>query len=225
LIGRTGLCLEHGQGLIPIYKKRGNVTEIENYRPISLTEVNRKIFEAIVLQISSKYITLSKNQGGFRTRRGTFDVCLDEQIKRKGEERIVAFLDIQKAYDSVDRNILWAKLKGLPNNILKILRSLFDYNQIQVAVDGRTSSAKKLPMGLLQGSILSPMLYAAFIDDIVQTIQGVTILLYADDIALCSNSETELQNTLDKIVTHARENRYMYNVTKCEMISSKSSYS
>ena len=185
--------------IVPIFKKKREINEIENYRPISLTKVNRKIFEALILQMSNKFIALGINQGGFRTRRGTFDqvICLDEYIKRlkrKNQERIVAFLDIQKAYDSVDREILWLKLnkKGLSNNIMKIFRSLFDYNQIQVLVDGRLSKGLKLPMGLLQGSILSPILYASFIDDICENNNNnnsTKMLLYANDIAICDKNE------------------------------------
>jgi hypothetical protein len=83
-----------------------------------------------------------------------------KRLKRKGKERIVAFLDIQKAYDSVDREILWTKLnqKGLPNNIMRIFRSLFEYNQIRVIVDEKISKGHYLAMGLLQGSIPSPIL-------------------------------------------------------------------
>lgn len=79
------------------------------------------------------------------------------------------FLDIRAAYDSVDRKILWRKCRdrGLPDPVLlDLLRALFDNNEAFVAIAGRTSDRFRLLAGVLQGSILSPLLYSTFIDDL-----------------------------------------------------------
>jgi hypothetical protein len=212
--------------VIPIYKNKDDPREISSYRPISLTEVMRKLFERGMMRILRRYLEpLSLYQGGFRFRRGTIDqvAYLDEYIKQLGSNTSVVFLDIQKAYDSVDREILWKKMDeaNVPYNIIGICRNLFNHNTIQVCIDGAYSDPRKLDYGLLQGSIISPILYAFFINDIVKCVVGdrVRMLLYADDIAIVGKNRNEIQETLDKVHQHANDNRYMFNIRKCEYIT------
>ena len=171
--------------------KKGDLTKIKNYRPISLTEIPRKLFEGLLLPhlttapgncvaISSLSIalpskmSLSIEQGGFRAGRGTLEQVsvLQEwilQATSAKQQRLMAFLDIKAAYDSVDWYKLWQKClqRGLPERIVGLLRGLFDHNRAYVAIAGRESDRFNLEAGVLQGSLLSPLLYSVFIDDLV----------------------------------------------------------
>jgi Reverse transcriptase (RNA-dependent DNA polymerase) len=183
---------------------------------------------------------LSIEQGGFRAKRGCTDqiLTLNEWIKQsmcRGKPRFMAFLDIKAAYDQVDRNLLWAKCRsrGVPANLIRVLKSLFDDNQSFVAINGKSSEPFPILSGLLQGSLLSPLLYSVFIDDLVEDLNTSAVvpdfgledhffrcLLYADDIVLLANSRRKLAQLLGICEAHSITNRYRFNVSKCELIMS-----
>jgi hypothetical protein len=222
--------------------KKGDLAAIANYRPISLTEILRKLFEDMLKPILTSFIEpLSVEQGGFRARRG----CLDQisalqewicQSKLAHRQRHLAFLDIKAAYDQVDRSLLWNKCrrKGVPENLVNVLQALFDNNSAFVAVNGHHSPPFSISCGVLQGSLLSPTLYSLFIDDLIEKLNqsGINngmllgnrryrLLLYADDIVLFSNSKEALQAMLDICAGHAADNRYRFNVAKCVILRSE----
>lgn len=130
--------------LVPVPKK-GDLNRIENYRPISLTEVTRKLFEHCLLgHMKSNADRLSLFQAGFQDGHCCNDVILtlNEILRLKKKEKMhLAFLDIKAAYDSVDRRILWRKCKkhGLCDLTIHLLRKLFDHNSSQFIVDGHRS--------------------------------------------------------------------------------------
>lgn len=221
--------------------KKGDLRQISNYRPISLTEVFRKLFECLILPKLSELVEpLSVEQGGFRRRRGTLDqVCsLHEwaiQAKAKKLPVFMIFLDIKAAYDQVDRMILWNKCRkrGMPAKLLQVLQALFDGNECKVVVDGQCSERFPLLSGLLQGSPLSPLLYSVFVDDLVDDLNSLVgterlslggrrfrCLLYADDIVLLSSSWSDLKKLLLICEDHSVRNRYRFGVRKCESVLS-----
>jgi hypothetical protein len=166
--------------IIPVPKK-GDLSLIENHRPISLLENIRKIFEKClhgILTKSSK--ALSDEQGGFRNSRSTLDQCLileeiihSYKITTK-KAPVMAFLDIKAAYDSVDRTILLEKLKrfGISNASVESVRQLFNFNRASVKIGEKTTGSFSMPSGVQQGSILSPLLYSIFIDGIRDKLQA-----------------------------------------------------
>jgi hypothetical protein len=220
--------------LVPVPKK-GDLNLIENYRPISLTEVSRKIFEHCLLKHAEKAAgPMSTFQAGFQAGHCCNDAILTlHEIlrKRRKEPMHVAFLDIRAAYDSVDRRILWDKCRrrGLCEPTIALLQRLFDHNCTQVMVDGHRSEPYLIEAGVLQGSVLSPFLYSLFIDDLPRTLDrcqkikvnnaSVNILMYADDIALISRTKPNLQRMLNLCEGHASANRYRFNVQKCATLS------
>jgi hypothetical protein len=112
--------------------------------------------------------------------------------------------------------------------VLNALQALFDRNSAQVTVGGRRSVPFAIRDGLLQGSVLSPFLYALFIDSIVEDLDaGHTIkigslnlncILYADDIAVFAKSAADLKVLLSICEAHALKNRYRFNVSKCVVL-------
>ena len=159
----------------------------------------------------------------------------------------MAFLDIKAAYDSVDWSKLWQKClqRGLPERIVGLLRGLFDHNRAYVAIAGRELTGFELEAGVLQGSLLSPLLYSVFIDELVLALnqrgpedvvyvyvsdrgyQSIHIstrpfrcLLYADDIVLVATCQASLEVCLRLCELHSLINRYRFNTSKCEIVAS-----
>jgi hypothetical protein len=146
------------------------------------------------------------------------------------------FLDIKAAYDSVDRRILWNKLvsKGAPAFMVRILKSLFDECHSTVAVNGKDSGKLVHQAGLLQGSIISPVLYSLFVNDMAQRLREVSSIsfdgcdykggfykvpgafFYADDIAVVGKDPDETRDILRVCEEHSKENNYEFNPKKCK---------
>lgn len=223
--------------IIPIPKK-GDLTVIENYRPISLTENLRKCYEVCIDKYIQRTVKLSMAQGGFRPNRSCLDqaVTLHEIMRaaNDGKSRpIIALLDIKKAYDSVPRPLLWQKClnqQHLSRDLVDNLKCLYDENSSQLMINEQLSDTIKHSAGLLQGSVISPTLYSIFIDDIAESLKGSpsirvgpeyesNILLYADDIVLIARSPEVMTELLLKCEQHSILNMYRFNIKKCEHVN------
>ena len=241
-VRRTGLCPTSWTqaSVFPLFKK-GRRDDIANYRPISLTEVLRKAFERVVHpELLGLVEPLDVCQGGFRSHRGTVEqvACLHDAVRRRtallGHAPQLAFLDIKSAYDSVYRPLLWSKLRarGASSCLVKVMMALFDHNVSHVVVHGQESAAVPHVSGLLQGSVLSPLLYALFINDLPQRLRlfgrpglmdsPIASFLYADDVALVADSSEHMQQLLGECEQHALSHGYRFAATKCVRITTTS---
>jgi len=225
--------------VVPIYKK-DNPLDPSNYRPISLTSVLRKLLERCIhptLLSNSPQLDLA--QGGFRQSRGSLDqaLCLAEicNILRKyhGTSPVLAFLDIKSAYDTVDRKLIWRKLHDVtPSPLLSLLRNLFDDVHMEVLIQNATSYRFSPQTGVLQGSILSPLLYSIYINDLPSILRPrpldpsinptnlvplMNCLLYADDVVLISD-RSHMPELLQKCEDHSRQVGYRWNPSKCVIL-------
>ena len=177
--------------VIPIHKK-GSKMSISNYRPISLLSNINKVFEKIVFHRVYKFVenndALYKHQYGFRKKYSTNHalISITEQIRKaldSNKYAIGVFVDFQKAFDTVDHNILLQKLEryGIRGNINNWFRSyLQDRNQF-VSILGHDSNKRTLTYGVPQGSVLGPLLFLLFINDLHQAIRSSTVFHFADD--------------------------------------------
>ena len=237
---KLGLCPKTWQEMviIPIPKK-GDLTKVENYRPIVMSEVIRKVYEKclLVTDLAGLDASLDICQGGFRVGRSAPDqvACMNEAIRVKRKslkgDPFMAFLDIKAAYDTVSRTALWRKMeeRGLPNSTICALRSLFDHNTSFLRIGKRESAGIRHQRGLIQGSILSPMLYAVFIDDLPGRLRSlgtnlmhqhrIASFFYADDIAVIADSSAHLQRMLDVCMDHSQELGYEYAPAKCKVVA------
>jgi hypothetical protein len=202
--------------VISIYKK-GTATDPANYRPISLTSIFRKLMEKCILgTLLAHSPPLDVAQGGFRAYRSALDqaLCLAQichiYTKINKAPPVLAFLGIKSAYDTVDRTIIWDHLRGTtPPKLLHLLKNLFDDVSIIVMQQNFQAPALSPATGVLQGSILSPLLYSIYINSLPQLLRTsplslpttppvllttYTCLLYADDVALIGDQQTILTN-------------------------------
>ena len=182
---------------------------------------------------------LSREQGGFREGRSTIDQiqALDEILKlsqRRKKPAHVAYLDIKAAYDSVPRSVLWKRCEqiGVESLVISRLQSLFDHNSAVLAVSQRRSAAFSLPAGVLQGSVLSPLLYSVYLDPLVERLRAegpsiclphqggkINCLLYADDIALIGSSAAALKKLLEIASNDSIARGYRFSPAKCVVVS------
>ena len=216
--------------VIPIPKK-GNSHVISNYRPISLLCGFAKLFDKIIQK--HLYFNLvnkiSSYQHGFISSRSTntnlFNYVNDlfNEVSYRGQIDTI-FIDLQKAFDSVNHDILLNKLKllGLNNKYLLWIKDYLTKRCFQVKIENKLSSVKNLNVGVPQGGNLSPLLFNCFIDDICQTwsdCAGCKGLLFADDLKIYMSIKTlddcsSLQQVLNKINTWCLANRININFTK-----------
>jgi Reverse transcriptase (RNA-dependent DNA polymerase) len=150
-------------------------------------------------------------------------ILLAEQARHNGQG-IQVFLDIKCAYDSVPIDKMLTKLanKGTPSDLVQIVESLFTDCSTSVAVNGSLSEPVRLERGLFQGSILSPLLFDVFIDDLAADINGPYIsdkipecLLFADDILLNCRNLSQMHALLASVGNWCTVNGMAINVPKC----------
>jgi len=209
------------RGLIfPLYKDGDNRVP-DNYRGITLLSVVGKIYTSVlnnrVVNWCERNGVLSEEQAAFRAGRSTVDHILSvselARARRKRRKKThCAFLDIKKAYDMLDRDALWKTLlnAGLRGKMWRILRNLYDIVESAVLVGQQRTEWFQVEAGVRQGCILSPILFAIFIDGLVAAVKRVrvsstmkslklNILLFADDVVLLADSSQDLQKLLDAV--------------------------
>ena len=178
----------------PIFKKAEEFFT-RNYRPISLLSTIAKVFERVVFKHLFNFFRtnfkISLWQSGFLPGHSTVTQLIeiyDEFCKavEKGKEIRVVFLDISKAFDRVWHAGLLNKLKGsgIKGRLLKWLQSYLTDRQQRVIINGTASPWGKILAGVPQGSVLGPLLFLIFINDITHVIRRCKIRLFADDTCL-----------------------------------------
>ena len=191
--------------IVPIFKK-DNASIISNYRPISLLSAVGKTMERIVFKYLYNHLTdnfiLSENQSGFQPGRSTVTQLVEifhEFCKsmEAGKEIRVVFLDISKAFDRVWHSGLLHKLQlaGVNGNLLAWFKDYLSERYQRVIINGQHSEWGVTNAGVPQGSVLGPILFLIFINDIVNTVSNCNIRLFADDTCLF----LEVDNRIDTV--------------------------
>ena len=203
-------------GIFPDFWKTANVTPIhkkadkqlsKNYRPISLLPICGKIFEKIVANQLYDYLTsnnlITKNQSGFRPGDSTTNQLLGliNEIHKSFENRLevrAIFLDISKAFDKVWHQGLVYKLQqnGVTGNCLSFFKNYLINRNYRVALNGCFSDYYTAESGVPQGSVLGPLLFLIYINDLEMGIKS-NIKFFADDSMIYSISDDPISTSRD----------------------------
>lgn len=218
----------------PIFKK-GSRSEKNNYRPISVLSVFSKIFEKLMFKRLYSYLErhriLHDLQFGFREKFSTSHalISLTEHLKKsldKGAFGCGLFIDLKKAFDTVNHSILLKKLdyygiRGIAN---KWFKSYLSGRCQYVSINGHTSDIKPISCGVPQGSVLGPILFLLYINDLPNCSDKLTFHLFADDtnIYFSSNNLDLIQSTLNIELMHVSQwlcaNRLALNIEKTNFV-------
>ena len=216
----------------PIYKN-GDKSDCSNYRLISVLSNVAKILEKIVYNQLISYIKenniLTNSQFGFRKSHSTTTSLLKSTNKwllniDKGLINGVLFLDLRKAFDTVDHKILIDELKlyGITGNTLNWFISYLDKRYQTCKVNNVRSSRKLIECGVPQGSNLGPLLIVLYVNDLPNCLDQAEPSMFADDTNISTSAgsveklETQLNIELDKIYRWLVANRLTLNVSKTE---------
>jgi hypothetical protein len=221
--------------IIPIYKGKGSCNEMSNYRPISLLPLLSKVFERLIYsrlyQYFEKYNLLADAQDAYRKGRSTELTLLDvkEHILTQMQKKNIVvglFCDFSKAFDTVNHRILLDKLSvyGIRGPALHLLTSYLNRRQQCVAIKDSTSRLLSIERGVPQGSILGPLLFLVYINDLVRIDSTLFYKIFADD----SNSffsgrsvsaiQPHIQSFVCELTTWCRSNALIVNPSKTKLV-------
>ena len=228
------------EGIFPTELKIANVTPLyksddsfvfNNYRPVSLLCVLSKVFEKVMynrlLEFLESYKILTNSQFGFRKLHSTFMALMtlmDRLITSlENDEHVIGiFLDFSKAFDTVDHVILLNKLShyGIRGSALKWFESYLSNRKQYVTYNGISSLTKTVKCGVPQGSILGPLLFLIYINDLCSVCKHTFPILFADDTNLFSSGkeiealEANINSELSHISTWLKVNKLSLNIKK-----------
>ena len=221
--------------IVPIHKKN-SMSDLRNYRPVSLLCCLSKVMERIVFKYIFNFFkdnfVLSDDQSGFQPGRSTTTQLIEiyhELCKSldSGKEVRVVFLDISKAFDRVWHLGLIYKLKlaGINGNLLGWSTDYLSDRYQRVVINGQYSDWGEINAGVPQGSVLGPLLFLIFINDIVLTVSNCNIRLFADDTCLFlevdnrTECATLINEDLKNIATWAKNWFIDFSATKTKSLT------
>ena len=211
--------------ITPIYKDKGDHMNCSNYRGIKLLSHTMKLWERIIDQRLRDIVTISDGQFGFKSGVGTTDAIfvirtLCEKYREGNKPLDMVFVDLEKAYDTVPREVLWRCMRKryIPEVYIRLVQDVYQGATTCVKSKRGTSEHFEVGIGLHQGSALSPFLFIMLVDTISQDVRNELPweLLYADDLAIIDVTSTDTQNRLESWKKVLTDNGLKINVAKTE---------
>ena len=220
--------------ITPIFKS-GDKSQVKNYRPISLLCIVSKVLERLIYRNVCKFIIdnniLYHHQFGFRQHHSTTQQLLiflsniHSALNNRSQCDVI-YLDFKKAFDSVPHQELLLKLweVGVVGNLWRWFREYLTNRYQRVCINNCNSSTLPVVSGVPQGSLLGPLLFLIYINDLPSSLKHSDTFLFADDTkclrSVCSPLDcTLLQSDLDALSSWSTQWKLMFNETKCSLLS------
>jgi hypothetical protein len=206
-------CIENGVfvdefklALVSPLLKKGDATSLNNYRGLSKLPQPAKIFEKLLSDQIKEFFVVNDLfvacQHGFRSCHScesALHEIISKILSKLNNSRInlLLFVDFKKAFDMVVHDLLLYKLLnyGFDNNSIKLLKDYFTSRKQVVKIDGISSNLCDIELGVPQGSVLGPLLFIIFINDLVPYLNGIESILFADDTTNLFDADS-LENTI-----------------------------
>lgn len=218
--------------VVPLHKK-GSRSKCENYRPVSLTSILCKLFESVLKEAVTNHLRknnlINESQHGFTEGKSCLTNLLEffEFVTKELDESKdvdVIYLDFSKAFDSVPHKRLIHKVKahGIVDKVSRWIDSWLAGRRQRVCIDGKFSNWVKVGSGVPQGSVLGPILFLIYINDIDLDVFS-KINKFADDCKLGKSIKNQgdkeiLQNDLQKLSKWANDWQMQFNIDKCSVV-------
>ena len=229
--------------LFPLHKK-GSTKRADNYRGISLLNIVSKLYSSVINERLSQFCeendSIPESQAGFRKGYSTIDniftlQCLVQKyLTKQGGRFYTLFVDFSKAFDCVDRmKLLFVMLrKGVHGKMFQTLQSMYKSVKTAVKVGNKITDYFDCLSGVKQGCILSPLLFSMFLSELevelnscgargIDTFNdplGIFLLMYADDIALVSDSIADLQKKINCLEQYCAKWGLTVNMDKTKVV-------
>lgn len=213
--------------------KKGSKKKAQNYRPISLTSIICKMLERTIRDSIVEHMEQNKlfsiHQHGFRKGHSCVTQLIEvldqwTEYLDHSENVDTVFLDFKKAFDTVPHQRLLLKLKGykIEGKVIDWIESFLKDRTQRVVVNGEQSEWSNVASGIPQGSVLGPVLFLIYINDLPDTVNNI-VKLFADDTKIFGKSNSEedvisLQNDLDKLCDWSRTWQLEFNSSKCKVM-------
>lgn len=232
--------------IVPIYKGKGDRSDCRNYRGISLLSIPGKVYGRILIEKvrSMTEGLIGEEQCGFRSGRGCVDQVfvlkqMSEKCVDKNKSLYVAYMDLEKAYDRIDREAMWRVLGmyGINGQLMKAVQSLYEKSEACVRVCREEGDWFEVGVGLRQGCVMSPWLFNLFMDAVMKEVRekagdvGVMLrdvrqnvewkvewLMFADDTVLVGDSEEKLERLVQEFGRVCQRRKLAVNVTKSKVM-------
>lgn len=221
--------------------KKGNLTQCTNWRGITLLNTVNKVLSTVLYDRLSSVLdsTLRREQAGFRPGRSCTDHIntlriIVEQSNEWQSPLHLLFVDFERAFDSLDRNMMWNVLAsyGVPEKLLAIIQSMYRDATCRVAHRGQLGREFNVASGVKQGCILSPLLFLLVLDWVMSKVNNsprgiawqhlrmtrLEDLAFADDICLLSHTRQELAEKLNRLVHYGKQVGLKVNVSKTKLM-------
>ena len=222
--------------VIPLFKK-GDSSLLVNYRPISLLPTISKVFERVIHDQMYEYFNqfnlLSEQQYGFRKKHSTeyAAVKLVDHVSKEMEAGKIpanVYIDLSKAFDTLVFDVLLFKLKyyGVTGTALDLVKSYLTNRKQYVVFDSCQSEHVEICTGVPQGSILGPLFFSVYINDLITVSKRLNFLMYADDTTIYFNledfdlltRETDVNRELEKVNIWLKPNKLSLNTQKTKLM-------
>ena len=192
--------------LIPIFKNKGDILECNNYRGIKLMSHFMKLWERIIEARLREIVKIRDNQFGFRPGMSTTEPVfalrqLQEKCREKNKDLHMVFVDLEKAFDRIPRDLIWwcLRKKGVPEEYVQIVQDMYRSCKTQVVTQKGETEYFPIEVGLHQGSALSPLLFIIIMDVLTENIEKDPpwAMMFADDLVLCAMTREEVEEDLE----------------------------